>query len=143
MDLKGEDREMEQIIRNQIQELEINQNKLEKQIKKLGEKLSMQVGHENDYQSLNKLHNQYQEHKFAIFNLYQVIGKQSGSGEKKSEEIGFIKALIYAAVLLTDFDSDAGQLLAESGYSAEDFRKYADEEDLTKIESWLDQLNES
>lgn len=66
---------MEQIIRGQIEELEINQKKLEKQIKKLGEKLSKDVVNDKDYISLNKLHIQYQEHKFAIFNLYQVIGK--------------------------------------------------------------------
>lgn len=67
---------------------------------------------------------------------------ESDPGEKTAEDIGFIKALVYAAVLLTDFDSDAGQLLAESGYSAEDFRKYADEGDLSKIECWLEQLSE-
>ena len=68
---------MEQVIRNQIEDLTKEIDKIENKIKKLAEKISTGVGSDKDIANLMELANQKRERQYATFNLYQILGKAS------------------------------------------------------------------
>jgi predicted nucleic acid-binding Zn-ribbon protein len=68
---------MEQEVRKHIEDLEKEITKIETKIKKLVERISSGTTSDKDVANLVELSNQIRERKFAIFNLYQILGKVS------------------------------------------------------------------
>jgi hypothetical protein len=53
--------------------------------------------------------------------------------EPDARQIGFIQGVAYAAGLCRRFGSDSEQILAESGITEEELRKYCDDYDLENL----------
>jgi len=51
-------------------------------------------------------------------------------GMTDERKIGFIQGVVWAAALAKEYDVNAEIIMKESGFSKEDFLKYADEHDL-------------